>query len=131
MGRTSSKVPINMRADESLRNLIDEAASLMNKDRTSFILEIVRREAENIVLDQRIVKVDPSTFSAVAALLDKPMADNHSLAALQHDHGKHDAGQVLMLVSGQAHAPRAWWRSARTNSPSRLERAMDVVVRAA
>lgn len=77
-----SKVPINMRAEEDLRNLIDQAASILNKDRTSFILETMRREAENIIYDQRIFKVDQKVFEQLDEMLDSPMSQNLKLSAL-------------------------------------------------
>ena len=82
MAQVNHKVAINMRADESLRSLIDEAASLKNKDRTNFILDTMRRESENIVLDQRIFKVDVAAFDQLDALMAQPMSKNHALAEL-------------------------------------------------
>ncbi len=77
-----SKVPINMRAEEDLRNLIDQAASIVNKDRTNFILDTMRREAEDIIFDQRIFKVDQHVFEQLDAMLESPMSQNIKLTAL-------------------------------------------------
>lgn len=77
-----AKVPINMRAEEELRNIIDQAASMVNKDRTSFILETMRREAENMIFDQRIYKVDKDVFEQLDEMLASPMSQNHKLSEL-------------------------------------------------
>ena len=82
MAQANHKVAINMRADESLRSLIDTAANLTNKDRTNFILDTMRRESENIVLDQRILKVDKEAFIQLDALMNQPMSTNHALSDL-------------------------------------------------
>ena len=82
MAQANHRVPINMRADESLRNLIDEAATLISKDRTNFILDTMRRESENIVLNQKNIKVDEATFNQLDALMNQPMSKNHALSAL-------------------------------------------------
>jgi len=82
MAQANHKVAINMRADESLRNLIDEAAGLRNKDRTNFILDTMRIESENILLDQRLIKVDEATFKQLDTLMTQPMSKNHALADL-------------------------------------------------
>ncbi|RRZ43543.1 DUF1778 domain-containing protein, partial [Klebsiella pneumoniae] len=48
------EAPINIRAKTSQRDLIDMAASLVSKSRTDFMLEVACREAQDILLDQRL-----------------------------------------------------------------------------
>lgn len=82
MANTTQKVSINMRAQEKVRNLIDQAASLSNKDRTSFILDTMTRESENIIFDQRLFKLDEKTFAQLDELINKPISSNAALNQL-------------------------------------------------
>lgn len=60
----SKPVPINMRADEKKRNLIDLAAAMSGRDRTSFILEAACQKAEEVILDKRLFLLDDVAFDA-------------------------------------------------------------------
>ncbi|MFP9230505.1 type II toxin-antitoxin system TacA family antitoxin [Pectobacterium cacticida] len=81
--RTEAKeAPINIRAKSSQRELIDVAAKLLSKSRTDFILEAACREAEEVLLDQRLFLVDDSQFDAFINALEKPVATNERLQAL-------------------------------------------------
>ncbi len=79
MARTA---PINMRVEPSQQALLTKAAALVNKDRTSFILEVACREAENILLDQRLFQLDDSAFLAFEEALDRPVPPNAKLKNL-------------------------------------------------
>jgi uncharacterized protein (DUF1778 family) len=46
--------PINIRARQTQRELIDRAAAAQRKSRSDFILEAACKEAENVLLDQRL-----------------------------------------------------------------------------
>ncbi|MCW2479975.1 DUF1778 domain-containing protein [Candidatus Symbiopectobacterium sp. NZEC135] len=81
--RTEAKeTPINIRAKASQRELIDVAAKLLSKSRTDFILEAACREAEEVLLDQRLFLVDEAQFDAFMTALEKPVATNERLHAL-------------------------------------------------
>jgi len=80
MSITRNKIaPINIRALEGQRALIDKAASSLNKTRSDFMLEVACQAAENILLDQRLFLVDDDTFNTFQAQLDAPVADNEKL----------------------------------------------------
>ncbi len=80
MSITQNKIaPINIRALEGQRALIDKAASSLNKTRSDFMLEVACQAAENILLDQRLFLVDDDTFNTFQAQLDAPVADNEKL----------------------------------------------------
>ncbi len=80
MSTSQNKIaPINIRALEGQRALIDKAASSLNKTRSDFILEVACQAAENILLDQRLFLVDDDTFNTFQAQLDAPVADNEKL----------------------------------------------------
>ena len=74
--------PINIRAKQAQRNLIDKAATALHKNRSDFMLEAACREAENILLDQRLFHLDAQTFADFQAALDAPVAENPSLHKL-------------------------------------------------
>jgi len=77
--------PINIRARTTQRNLIDKAAAMLNKNRSDFMLEAACREAENVLLDQRLFLVDDETYNTFATLIDAPVKDNPALRKLLHD----------------------------------------------
>ncbi len=80
MSTSQNKIaPINIRALEGQRALIDKAASSLNKTRSDFMLEAACQAAENILLDQRLFLVDDNTFNTFQAQLDAPVADNEKL----------------------------------------------------
>ena len=83
MATTQNKIaPISICALEEQRTLIDKAASCLNKTRSDFMLEVACREAENVLIDQRLFLGDESTINAFHALLDAPVGDNAALRQL-------------------------------------------------
>ncbi len=77
--RTDTRVALNMRIRPEVRNLIDHAAELTGKNRTDFVLDAARQAAQNTVLDQTIIAVNPKAYAAFVALLDAPPAPNERL----------------------------------------------------
>lgn len=73
---------INIRALPIQRNLIDRAAVLQHKSRSDFMLEAACREAENVLLDQRLFSLNQSQYEAFQAMLDAPVNDNNVIKAL-------------------------------------------------
>lgn len=74
--------PINLRALDSQRNLIDRAAAALGKNRSDFMLEAACREAENVLLDQRLFMLDQARFDAFTQALEAPVKDNPALRKL-------------------------------------------------
>ena len=74
---TASKrdVTINIRARQRQRDLIDEAAAVLGKNRSDFMLETACREAEAVLLDRRVFVLDEATWKRFTALLDAPPRD--------------------------------------------------------
>jgi uncharacterized protein (DUF1778 family) len=64
---------INVRATDEERAIIDYAASLVNKNRTDFIIERAVNEAQNIILDQRVFILDDSRYQAFIQQLEAPV----------------------------------------------------------
>lgn len=77
--RTAS---INIRAKQAQRDLIDKAASALHKNRSDFMLEVACREAENVLLDQRLFHLDDKAFADFQTTLDAPVTDNPALREL-------------------------------------------------
>lgn len=86
MAETQNRAaPINIRARSTQRNLIDKAAAMLNKNRSDFMLEAACREAENVLLDQRLFLVDDTVWQTFETLIDAPVKDNHALRKLLND----------------------------------------------
>ena len=86
MAETQNRAaPINIRARPTQRNLIDKAAAVLNKNRSDFMLEAACREAENVLLDQRLFLVDDNAYQAFETLMDAPVKDNSALRRLLND----------------------------------------------
>jgi len=75
-------VNINLRASQQQRTLIDRAAEALGKSRSDFMLDVARREAESVLLEQRFFALDPAAFKAFTEQLDAPPADNPRLRRL-------------------------------------------------
>ncbi len=74
--------PINLRALDSQRNLIDRAATLLGKNRSDFMLEAACRAAESVLLEQRLFMLDKANFDAFNQVLEAPVKDNPALHKL-------------------------------------------------
>jgi uncharacterized protein (DUF1778 family) len=75
-------ININIRAKRTQRDLIDQAAELLGKTRSDFMLETACREAEDVLLDQRMFTLDAETFKKFQAMLDAPPSENPKLRKL-------------------------------------------------
>lgn len=65
---------VNLRVREDVRDLIDRAARAHGKTRSDFMVEAARQAAENALLDQTFVKVDPQTYAEFLSVLDRAPA---------------------------------------------------------
>ncbi len=74
--------PINMRVEPSQHALLTKAAAVLHKDRSTFILDVACREAENVLLDQRLFYLEEDHFEAFEAALVAQIPDNVKLRAL-------------------------------------------------
>ena len=73
---------INLRALPEQRDLIDQAASLLGKSRSDFMLESSCERAQTVLLDQVHFRLDPEKFDQFIALLDAPLQPNLGLERL-------------------------------------------------
>lgn len=73
---------INLRALPEQRDLIDQAASLLGKSRSDFMLETACQRAREVVLDQVFFTLDAEKFEQFMAMLDAPPEPNPGLERL-------------------------------------------------
>lgn len=73
---------INLRALPEQRDLIDQAASLLGKNRSDFMLEAACERARSVVLDQVFFSLDTEKFKQFTAMLDAPPGPNAGLDRL-------------------------------------------------
>lgn len=66
---------VNLRVRDEIRTLIDRAAQSQGKSRSEFMIDAARRAAEEALLDQTLVRVDPDTYAHFLKVLDHPPAD--------------------------------------------------------
>jgi len=71
-----------MRVEPAQHALLTRAAAALNKDRSTFILDVACREAENVLLDRRFFQLNDSEFASFEAALEAPVSDNASLKRL-------------------------------------------------
>jgi uncharacterized protein (DUF1778 family) len=67
---------INLRARPEQRDLIDQAAELLGKNRSDFMLEAACDKAQSVLLDRVFFKLDAAKFRQFVKLLDAPPARN-------------------------------------------------------
>lgn len=71
-----------MRVEPSQHALLTKAAAVLHMDRSTFILNTACREAENVLLDQRLFYLEEDDFNAFEAALVAPLPNNAKLKAL-------------------------------------------------
>ena len=79
---TDAKGSINLRIETQTRRLIDEAAAVLGKTRTEFMIETARREAIDVLLDRKLFALDERRFDAFVEVLDNSPAPGPKLRAL-------------------------------------------------
>ena len=77
-----TKASINLRIETQTRQLIDEAAALLGKTRTDFMIDSARALAIDVLLDQRLFVLEGQSYDAFVDALDKAPAPGPKLRAL-------------------------------------------------
>jgi uncharacterized protein (DUF1778 family) len=83
--RSSAAEPkgsINLRIETHTRRLIDDAAAIVGKTRTEFMIDSARRQAIDVLLDQRLFVLDSGRYDAFMQALDNPPAPGRKLRSL-------------------------------------------------
>lgn len=75
-------VTINIRVASSQRDLIDQAAEVQGKSRSSFILESAYSNAKNVLLDRTFFGLDSARFKQFSELLDQSPTPNEKLKSM-------------------------------------------------
>lgn len=73
---------INLRIEAGTRQLIDDAAAILGKTRTEFMIETARRQAIDVLLDQQLFTLDERRFAAFVHALDHAPAPGPKLRSL-------------------------------------------------
>lgn len=76
------KLPINMRVLPEQKALISKAADILKMDRTAFILSTVCREAEEVLLNQRVFMLDDKDFERFENAIESTLPENQELKRL-------------------------------------------------
>lgn len=76
------KGSINLRIEAQTRQLIDDAAAVLGKTRTEFMIDSARAQAIDVLLDQRLFELEPERYAAFVQALDDPPAPGPKLRAL-------------------------------------------------
>jgi len=79
--RSGKDVVINLRAQQSQRELIDRAAEVLGKTRSDFIIESSVRAAESVLLDRVFFNLDEAAYEQFLAALGRPPQVNECLLA--------------------------------------------------
>jgi uncharacterized protein (DUF1778 family) len=81
-GVKARREQLNIRASATQRETIDRAAKIRGRTRTDFILDAAMRDAEEVLLDQRVFRLSADQFDRFCELLDHPPAPNAKLREL-------------------------------------------------
>ena len=79
---SDTKGSINLRIEANTRQLIDDAAAILGKTRTEFMIESARREAIDVLLDQCLFALDSERYDAFMNALDNPATAGPKLRSL-------------------------------------------------
>lgn len=76
MARTSERkeYPIAMRLPEADVAIIDRAASLRGRSRTDFVRDAAVRAAEDVLMENRLIRMSPEGFAEFMYVLAAPAA---------------------------------------------------------
>ena len=77
-----TKGSINLRIETHTRQLIDDAAAVLGKTRTEFMIDSARALAIDVLLDQRLFILDSERYDAFIHALDNPPAPGPKLRSL-------------------------------------------------
>jgi uncharacterized protein (DUF1778 family) len=77
-----AKGSISLRIEAQTRQLIDDAASVLGKTRTEFMIESARAQAIDVLLDQRLFALDAARYDSFVHALDNPPAPGPKLRSL-------------------------------------------------
>lgn len=74
--------PISMRLPEADVAMIDRAANLRGRSRTDFVRDAAVRAAEEVVMENRLIRMSPEDFACFMDVLSRPAAPVSEMVAL-------------------------------------------------
>ncbi len=80
--KANRSISINIRAQIRQRDLIDLAASRLDRSRSEFMLDAACSAAEEVMLDQAFFAVSDDTFEKLQSLIDQPLPATDKLRRL-------------------------------------------------
>ena len=86
--------PISMRLPEADVAMIDRAASLRGRSRTDFVRDAAVRAAEEVVMENRLIRMSPEGFSGFMEILSRPAAAVPEMVELTKRPAPWDPGYV-------------------------------------
>ncbi|MFB8342785.1 type II toxin-antitoxin system TacA family antitoxin [Brucella cytisi] len=84
--------PISMRLPEADVAMIDRAATLRGRSRTDFVRDAAVRAAEEVVMEQSLIRMSPEGFDAFMEVLAAPAAPVPEMVELAKRPAPWDAG---------------------------------------
>lgn len=75
-----AKRSISLRIESGARQFIDDAAAILGKTRTEFMIESARRQAVDMLLDRRLFTLGHERYNAFMQALDNPPAPGRNPA---------------------------------------------------
>jgi uncharacterized protein (DUF1778 family) len=79
---SGAKGSINLRTESHSRQIIGDVAAVLGKTRTEFMIGSARREAIDVLLDQRLFALDAGRYDAFIDALNNPPAPGPKLRKL-------------------------------------------------
>jgi uncharacterized protein (DUF1778 family) len=73
---------ISLRIDNQVRSLIDQAAALVGKTRTDFLIDSARQQAMDVLLDQSVFRLPDGDYDSFVEALDSPPPTDGRIQAL-------------------------------------------------
>ncbi|NTA50652.1 DUF1778 domain-containing protein [Agrobacterium tumefaciens] len=84
--------PISMRLPEADVAMIDRAASLRGRSRTDFVREAAVRAAEEVVMEQGLIRMSPEGFADFMGVLSLPVTPVPEMVELARRPAPWEAG---------------------------------------
>jgi uncharacterized protein (DUF1778 family) len=75
---------VSMRMPQKTKDLIERAATTVNKSFSAFVVESAREHAIDVLLNQTVFNLSAEEAEAFAQVLENPPAPTEKLKALMH-----------------------------------------------
>lgn len=86
--------PISMRLPEADVAMIDRAATLRGRSRTDFVRDAAVRAAEDVVMENRLVRMSPDGFANFMEILSRPAAPVPEMVELAKRRAPWEPGDI-------------------------------------